>query len=78
MRNIKLKKEQGALLAVEYALLLCMIVAAYIAFLPDALHVLWRGINALFTDIARILANCVEGGIEGDTPGDVGGGGGGR
>lgn len=52
------KRQQGALLAVEYALLLCMIVAGYIAFLPDALATLWHGIQTLFTQIADTIANC--------------------
>lgn len=61
MKNIKLKKEQGALLAVEYALLMCMIVTGYIIFFPNALAILWGGINDLFTNIASLLANCVSG-----------------
>lgn len=49
----------AGLLAVEYALLLCIIVGAYLLFFPGTLDVIWHGIIILFGNIGDVLTNCV-------------------
>lgn len=69
MKNLKtIKKQQGALIAVEYAMLLCVIVAGYVALTP-ALSSVWDGINTLFSKVGDGLSNFANGGGGGHSGG---------